>query len=154
MRSERAERFWEKFRLAEPSVAATAAYQVWYFGNTREMALELAGLVLAGRKTATASMLKMNELRPENAPLPSGYSVVTDFDGEPLCVIQTTEIHNLPFKEVDAVFAADEGEGDLSLEYWRRVHRDYFSKEAEQYGFVFDEHSTICCERFRLLFPR
>jgi uncharacterized protein YhfF len=129
-------------------------YQVWYFGNTREMAAELAGLVLSGIKTATASAVEMNRIQPENAPKPDGYSVVTNFDGEPLCIVQTTGIRHVPFLEVDADFAAAEGEGDLSLEYWRRVHWDYFTREAEQFGFEFDERSLVCCERFKLLFPR
>lgn len=154
MRSERVERFWDQFCASDRTMDPGTDYQVWSFGNTREMALELAELVLAGKKTATASSSNMNQLRPENAPRSGGYSVVTDLDGEPLCVIQTTEISHLPFDEVDAVFAAGEGEGDLSLEYWRRVHWDYFKSEAARYDFEFDERSTVCCERFRLLFPR
>ncbi len=118
------------------------------------MASELAALVIAGRKTATASLAKTFELEPENAPIEGGYSVVTTFADEPLCVIQTTEIRHLAFGEVDADFAADEGEGDLSLKYWRKVHRDYFEKEAERLGFDFDENLIVCCERFELLFTK
>ena len=147
------QRFWEGFCASDPSVDSSTPFQTWYFGNSREMASELGRLVLAGRKTATASSLEMNRLQPENAPAPNGYSVVTDFDGDPLCVIRTTEIRHIPFDEVDAEFAADEGEGDLSLEYWRRVHWDYFTKEARERGFEFNGRSMICCERFRLLFP-
>jgi uncharacterized protein YhfF len=154
MRSDTVEQFWHRFCSGKASVDAGTPYQVWHFGNTQEMAGELVGLVLSGRKTATASSLMMNEREPENAPRPDGYSVVTDFDGEPVCVIQTAEIRHVQFDEVDARFAAEEGEGDLSLEYWRRVHRDYFTAEAARYGFKFDERSIICCERFRLLFPR
>lgn len=146
--------FWREFCATDPSVNNSTPYQVWHFGNTAEMASDLAGLVLAGNKTATASSLKMNELYPRNAPHPDGYSVVTDFEGDPLCIIQTTEIRHLPFKDVDALFAHDEGEGDLSLEHWRRVHWDYFRKEAAQFGFEFDEESVVCCERFKLLYPR
>lgn len=154
MRAETVEEFWNRFCSAHPLVDRETSYQVWYFGNTREMASELVQLVLAGKKTATASSLSMNELEPENAPRPDGYSVVTDFDGDPQCVIQTTEIRPVSFMEVDAQFAADEGEGDLTLEWWQRVHWDYFTAEARQHGFDFDDRSTICCERFRLLFPR
>ncbi len=144
------EEFWAEFCVSS-GVSRGEAYQVWYFGNTPEMALELAGLVIAGVKTATASLAKTNELEPQNAPIPDGYSVVTDFEGEPLCVIQTSEIRHLPFAEVDAEFAADEGEGDRSLEYWRRVHRDYFEKESARLGFEFNRDSIVCCERFVLL---
>ncbi len=154
MRSDAVDRFWEEFCAVNPAVALGTPYQIWFFGNTREMASELARLVLAGTKTATASLLAVNELNPEDAPRPDGISVVTDFDGDPVCVIQTTEIRHLPFDEVDAEFAADEGEGDLSLDHWRQVHSDYFGREARAGGFEFDGSSIVCCERFRLLYPR
>lgn len=35
-------------------------------------------------------------------------------------IMQTTELHDVKFFEVSASFARDEGEGDGSLEYWRR----------------------------------
>ena len=154
MSVESARQFWARFCAFDASVHAQTPYQVWYFGNTAEMALELAGLVLAGTKTATASSAMMNELEPENAPQLDGYSVVTDFVGEPLCVVKTVEVRHVPFDLVDAEFAADEGEGDLSLDHWRRVHWDYFTREGKKNGFEFDTNSIVCCERFRLLFPR
>lgn len=144
--------FWAKFCSSDSGIDETTPYQVWHFGNTREMASDLLRLVLSGKKTATASSLAMNELKPDDAPVPSGYSVVTDYDGEPACVIQTTEIRHVPFDDVDPEFAAEEGEGDLSLEYWRRVHWDYFTREGSQYGYAFDERSIVCCERFRLVY--
>lgn len=118
------------------------------------MADELTGLVVSGRKTATASLDEVNRLHPDSAPLLDGYSVVTDFAGNPRLVIRTTEIRHLPFKEVDAEFAADEGEGDLSLQYWRKVHSDYFHREAAELGLVFNDSSVVCCERFEVLFVR
>jgi len=71
-----------------------------------------------------------------------------------LCIIQTTEIRHLPFDEVDAQFAFDEGEGDQSYEYWRDVHWRFFTEEAKDVGLKFDEKSLICCERFKLIYPR
>lgn len=149
MRVEGVNEYWANFCRTR-GVDIGTPYQVWYFGNSAEMALELAELVMLGKKTATASLAKTNELEPENAPVVDGYSVVTTFDGDPLCIIQTTGIRYLAFGDVDPEFAADEGEGDLSLEYWRRVHHDYFEKESARLGFEFDENSIVCCERFVL----
>lgn len=146
--------FWAKFLTANPDVRPETPYQDWYFGNTPEMARELAVLVIAGTKTATASLLETNNRQPENAPVENGYSVITDLEGEPLCVIRTTELRHIPFNEVDAAFAYDEGEDDRTLESWRKGHRDYFTKEAAELGFAFDENSIVCCERFALLFPK
>jgi uncharacterized protein YhfF len=145
-------RFWAEFLDSNPTIPRNTAYQTWHFGDSHEMARELAGLVLAERKNATASLAAWNGLHPEMVPVVGVFSVVTDFEGVPLCVIVTTEIREIPFRDVDAEFAADEGEGDLSLEYWRRVHRDYFTREAAANGISFDEDSIICCERFKLVF--
>ena len=146
--------FWAEFCRSQNLVDIDEPYQVWYFGNSSEMARELADLVLAGRKTATASLAKTNEVEPEKAPILNGYSVVTDFDGEPLCVLQTTEIEHMRFIDVGDEFAAMEGEGDFSLEYWRRVHREYFEREAERHGFDFHDEMIVCCERFKVLYQR
>ena len=146
--------FWNMFLNAEPSVPKETGYQVWYFGNTSEMAKELASLVLAGKKTATGSLLDTNIRQPDKAPIEGGYSVVTDLEGGPVCVLRTTTIRHVPFDEVDEEFAFDEGEDDRTLETWRREHWDYFTKEAAELGFDFDENSIVCCEHFELLFPK
>lgn len=138
---------------ANPQIDPAAPYQVWYFGNSPEMAEELADLVIAGKKFATASLADVNNIKPQEAPVADGYSVVTNFEGNPRCIIRTTEIVYTPFDEVGAQFAADEGEGDQSLEYWRRVHTEYFVREAAAMNIDFNEKSIVCCERFRLLFP-
>lgn len=45
-----------------------------------------------------------------------------------------TEIWVAPFEEVEATFAADEGEGDLSLAHCRGVHLALFARECERLG--------------------
>ena len=152
MKSAAAEDFWKKFCQSNDEINSETPYQVWFFGNTSEMARELAELVILGKKIATASLVEFNETHPESAPINNGFSVVTDFEGNPLCVIQTTEIRYLPFDKVDAQFASDEGEGDQTLEYWREVHHQCFTKEAEDFNLEFNESSLICCERFRLIY--
>lgn len=143
--------FWLKF-CEVSGINPETPYQVWFFGNSQQMAKELAELVVSGKKTATASLVEFNEKHPEVAPIDEGYSVVTDFNGNPLCVIQTTEIRHLPFMQVDAEFAFDEGEGDQTLEDWREGHWAYFTKEAAENGLEFNKKSLVCCERFRFLF--
>jgi uncharacterized protein YhfF len=153
MKSESVQNFWKEF-CENAKLDSTTPHQIWFFGNTSEMARELAGLVISGKKTATASLVSVNKLTPEIAPIENGYSVVTDFEGNPLCVIQTTEIRHLPFTEVDAQFAFDEGEGNQTLKDWRERHWRYFTKEAAELGLEFNENSLVCCERFRLLYSK
>jgi uncharacterized protein YhfF len=144
--------FWRKFCLANPEISASESYQVWYFGNNKELAENLCSLVLQGRKTATSALIWEAEADPETAPVLNGYSIITDFHGEPRCVIRTTEIRMLPFDEVDAEFAFDEGEGDQSLDYWRQVHWDYFSARCVELGRTPGLKMPVICERFALLY--
>ena len=72
--------------------------------------------------------------------------VVLDGAGLPRAVIETVELRRLRFQEVDAAFAHDEGEGDLTLAYWRKAHRTYFTRKGQ-----FAEDMLLWCERFRVV---
>lgn len=151
--SEEVSNFWQNFCRLNPQINLDTPFQVWYFGRTREEAEKLCELVMEGRKTATAALPAKFEKKPENYPTVGCYSVVTDFDGKPKCVVQTTEVRVLPFNEVDAEFAFEEGEGDQSLDYWRQVHWDYFSNTYLEIGKEPSVEMPVICERFRLLYP-
>jgi uncharacterized protein YhfF len=72
--------------------------------------------------------------------------VMLDGAGRPAAVIETTELVMQRFDQVDAAFAFDEGEGDRTLAYWRRVHRKYFTRQG-----TFAPDMPLWCERFRLV---
>jgi uncharacterized protein YhfF len=151
-KSEQVTDFWTRFCGADGGISADEPYQIWYFGDSQAMADELVSLVIDGTKTATASLLSVDEIQPETAPVERGYSVVTDFAGSPKCVIRTEELRLQPFEDVDEHFAFDEGEGDRTLENWRKVHQAYFSREAEEVGVNFSARSMVVCERFKLIY--
>jgi uncharacterized protein YhfF len=46
----------------------------------------------------------------------------------------------------------DEGEGDLSLEYWRKAHWRFFTREAITEGYEVSDDMLLSCERFRVLY--
>ncbi len=150
--STRVEEFWRKFCAENPQINRTEPYEVWFFHHNRESSKKLAELVLSGRKQATASLMEYETDTGEGGTV-GGYSVVTDFDGNPQCVIQTTEVRALPFREVDAEFAFDEGEGDRTLEYWRTAHTRFFTECCRELNIEFDESMMISCKRFKKLFP-
>ena len=55
--------------------------------------------------------------------------VMLDGAGRGWAIIETVELDQRRFDEVDAAFARDEGEGDRTLEDWREGHRRYFTRE-------------------------
>jgi len=149
------ERFWLQFveKQSEYQEPASKDYEVWHFCDNKEAANELAALAVNGIKTATSSLLWAYEAEGEMPPQVGDLSIITDWDGKPFCLVETIRIQIKPFNEVDRQVAYDEGEGDRSLEYWRRVHWDAFSRECESIGREPAETMPVINEWFRVLFP-
>jgi uncharacterized protein YhfF len=124
------------------------------WGDGPAMADELGALIAAGTKTATCSALAEWEHDGDDLPEPGLLTVVLDGTDEPLCIVETSEVNIQPFNQVEADFAYDEGEGDRSLAYWRRVHRKFFERIFERIGGQFSEDMLLVCERFRVIYPK
>lgn len=152
------------------NVSETLPPPAWSFGSTPEEADRLLDLVLAGRKTATASAL--HEYEQEAAaraggdgtaegdtlvrtdvdvvlPEPGLLSIVLDGRDVPRALIRTTHVDVVRLGDVDEDHARREGEG--SLEEWRRVHRQVFAETAP-HGEVGDG-TMVVLERFVVVVP-
>lgn len=144
------EEFWDGYKQKFGSDKEYCS--AYYFCDNKDDANELAELVLAGKKKATASNYACYKHEDEPLPKPGELNIITDFDDNPLCVIETTNVEIIPFKDVSAEFAALEGEGDLSLEFWRRVHKRFFTEELKEIGLEFNEDIQVVCESFKVVY--
>lgn len=153
MNKQTIETYWQKFLYTLPADSPyySKSYVAEGWGDSPEMADELGGLIAQGIKTGTCSALW--EWEAEGNPIPEVglVTVALDGKGEPLCIVETTEVFIRKYNEVDADFARAEGEGDLSLEYWREAHRNFFSRTLPKIGKEFSEEMPLVCERFRVI---
>ena len=146
--------YWQTYLQTPTSTANHASiYLVDQCGDTPELANELGQLVLKGTKTATCSTLWEWQAEAEPLPTVGIHTIVLDGDGQPLCIIQTTEVTIRAFNEVDAQFADEEGEGDRTLESWRRGHWQYFARVLPHIGKAPTRDMPLVCERFLVVFP-
>ena len=150
--SEEVTAFWSAFLARTARPPATPLYEAFAFGDSEALATSLAALVRRGAKMATASLLWENEAEGTRPPRAGDLSVVTAWDGRPLCVIETTGVEVHAFEDVGAEFAAAEGEGDRSLDFWRRAHWSYFGRVCERLGRARSPRMPVVCERFRVVF--
>ncbi len=72
--------------------------------------------------------------------------VMLNGSGVPKAILETVELIQKRFSEVDEAFAFDEGEGDRTLAYWRAAHRSYFERRG-----TFSPDMLLYCERFHLV---
>lgn len=141
------DKMWNEFCLKNN--IENVSYSAWMFGAVPD---KLLNLVLEGKKRATSTALKQFEL--DNDPVPSvgDYSILLDSSGDPKCIIVTTKITIVPFLEVSSEHAYKEGEGDLSLAYWREAHEEFFDDEFKRHGLSFDESIEVFCEEFEVVY--
>lgn len=148
------EQYWQGFLSTLPAASPyrEKPYLAEGWGDGPEMADELGALIAAGTKTATCSALWEWDAEGASPPETGTITVVIDGSGEPLGIVETVEVTVRKYNEVDADFAREEGEGDLSLEYWREAHWRFFSRSLAKIGREFSEEMPLVCERFRLIY--
>jgi uncharacterized protein YhfF len=154
MTQEAIEAYWQKFLSTLPpdSPCHSKSYIAEGWGDSPGLADELGALIAQETKTGTCSALW--EWDAEGNPIPEKglVTIVLDGRGEPLCIVETVEVTIRNYNEVAADFARAEGEGDLSLEYWRAAHKNFFSHTLAKIGKEFSEDMPLVCERFRVIY--
>ncbi len=143
------EAFWSTLTPGARSKHTHA--DAYHFCADEAAANECAQLVLAGTKRATCSMKHWYESGQERRPMVGDLSVITDWSGKPVCIIEITAMDERRYCDVEADFAMAEGENDRTLESWRRIHRDFFSAELKTLGKPFDERIMLVREWFKVV---
>lgn len=142
---------WSLFIIENPSFEKVE-YDVWCFGGGDESADTLAKLVFEKTKTSTTSAFELYE--DENEPIPKVgcIDIVLDSKENAICIIETTKVYVTKFNQVTKEHAYLEGEGDRSLEYWRRVHETFFIEELKTIDKEFYDDMPVVCEEFKVIY--
>jgi uncharacterized protein YhfF len=121
-------------------------FERFSFGDSPEMADELLALVLAGKKTATVSVV----LEDEQTPSVGDLSLVLDGHGNPACVIKTVHLETVKFCDLTWYMVKLEGE-DENFEQWKSGNIRYWTRDAAKRGYTFTDQTLITFERFEVV---
>lgn len=143
--------FWDRFLVNTGRDRNTKYCEVFHFDLTEYWANELLKLVLEGTKRATASSLKYFTIKGLKLPEAGDFSIVTDWNGTPRCIIETSIVTILPFKDMTYDICKREGE-DECLETWQKGHISFFEGEGKEIGYEFDEEMLIVFEDFEVIY--
>ena len=145
------EEFWLEFKKHSGIDEATTYVDSFHFELTEYWANELLRLVLIGQKKATSTSIYEFEQGGEQIPKVGDYHIITDWDGNPKCVIQTTNVRILPFKDITYDICKLEGE-DENLESWQKGHRSFFEADGKETGYIFSEDMPVVFEEFEVVY--
>ena len=123
-----------------------------YFCGDEHNANLCAELIRIGQKTATCSLSHWYESGEEPMPTVGHLQVVVDWHGNPICIVEIDTVENCKYNEVTAEFAHAEGEGDQSLEWWRKAHWNFFARECTELGIKPNDDMMLVLERFHVVY--
>ena len=121
------------------------------YGDSEALSESLLALIRSGTKRAGTGLLWVHEFENDPPATAGDIEIVVTHTGEPSIVTRILSVTVAPYLEVTAEYAAIEGEGDGSLEYWRQVHWAYFSRECKRIGREPSESMPVVCCVFEVL---
>ncbi|MGB5819096.1 MAG: ASCH domain-containing protein [Saonia sp.] len=149
-----ARNMWGDYLDTHLEDAFAKAPKVIHFCDNQKDADECAALVSKGIKKATSHSLLGLQYRKEPLPKLGDFMVITNWAGKAKCIVKTTAVKLKPFFSIDEAYAQIEGEGDKSLDYWKKVHWDYYTRELEPFDRVPRESMIVVCQEFEKVFGR
>lgn len=147
-------RLWADYLATSGRPSSTPVPAAWHFCDNELDADACAALVLAGRKCASAPSLRFFELHGLEPPAVGRLDIITNWNGTAQCIIRTTAVHIVSFRDVTAEHARLEGEGDGSLESWRAVHWAYYQRELAGTEYAPTKDMLVVCQYFEVAFPK
>jgi len=110
----------------------------WKFAIDNDKLIEL---VLCGKKKATTSNYDKEDL-----PIIGEETIICFNNGKEACIVRTMDYKVMKFNEMTEELAMLEGEGDLSLEYWKKIHYNFLKSNNSS----FNEETLIVFEIFEV----
>jgi len=144
-------KFWESYMATLDKAPTNPSIEVNIPGND-EIADELLDLFLKGKKTAASSLLKDYEISGDPLPKIDRHWIVLNKERQPKCIVKTIRVEKNKFKNVTAEIAKAEGEGDLTLDYWRKAHIEFFTPFLENWGIENLDEEEVITEFYKVVY--
>ncbi|MCG6285166.1 ASCH domain-containing protein, partial [Vibrio vulnificus] len=150
---ERSRVYMEQYLNSLPREVASkyTSFSSDYFCADEHNANLCAELILRGEKRASCSLDYWYSEKGEPMPVVGHLQVVTNWDGIPICIIEMTSVTKQKCSEVTPEFAALEGEGDKTLDWWQEAHWNFFSRECVELGGGGGGDMLLVLEQFKVV---
>jgi 5-formyltetrahydrofolate cyclo-ligase len=121
------------------------------FAGGRGITDSLIQLYLGGKKWAGSSIVQDFESAGDPLPRVGNYWIVLDSAERPRLLLKTVRVEIHAFEEITAEIARAEGEGDLSVEHWKKSHGEHYAPHLAGWGVSRLSDARVITEFFEIL---
>lgn len=143
--------YWKKFQEQNAEYASISQPPSYFYCDNKKDADECAELVVNKIKQATSPSVWWFEKYHEPFPQVGDLAIITNWDGVARAIVRTTKVEFVEFRRISSAYAYIEGEGDRSLDYWKKVHWEYYANEMKAFEEHPSEEMVIVCEYFETI---
>lgn len=145
------EDFWQAFLEETGTPENSYCNQCTYFGDSEEESVNIMEQLLRGEKTAISHCVSYYIVTRSPMPKVGDYTMVTDFYGNPGCILKCVDVVIDPIGAIPEEVARQEAEGDL--EQWRGEKRREFKALSEKAGFHYNDELPVLMELVERVYP-
>lgn len=144
--------FWQAFLEQTDAPENSYCSRYTYFGSSEEESVEILEQLLRGEKTAVSHCVPYYIVTRSPMPKVGDYTMVTDFYGNPCCILETEQVAIEPVSEVTEELARRECQGDLAA--WQQRKAEEFQTLSKRAGFHYSEGLPVLMELVKVVFPQ
>ncbi|NCN27850.1 ASCH domain-containing protein [bacterium] len=146
--------FWNMYlsTLAKDDIPSDPDILVMPAGNL-SITDELIALYKQGKKSAGSGLLEDYQSMGDPLPKVNDFWIVLDSKESPAILLKTVKVELNKYKDLPEYIAIAEGEDDLSVESWKRLHSEFFTPFLEKWGVKNLDEATVITEFFQVVYP-
>ena len=144
--------FWGAFLEQTGRPETTVMTDVTYFGGSEEESVTILEQLLSGEKTAVGHCIPAYLAAKRRMPRIGDYTMVTDFYGNPCCILLTSDVTIAPMPEIPENLRRRECP-ELTPEQWLTRKQAESRDLAGRLKFHYNEEIPLLMETVEMVFP-
>lgn len=149
-----AQDLWAQFLKGQIVPVRKIHPRVGHFFDNQEESHRSLNLVLDKKKTSYSQSLQVIQLKNQVIPRIYDFVVLTDYHGEARCIVKNTKVRLIPLFNITSEQARTDGEGDLSLTDWKKIHWNFFARELAAFGKIPKDSMIVVHQSFELIYSK
>lgn len=121
------------------------------FAGGRKITDSLIRLYRSGKKTAGSGLVKDYETAGDPLPKVGDYWIILDSKDRPQFLMKTLRTEINLFGRIPKSVARAEGEGDLSVAYWKKAHARFYFPFLGDWGIDDLDKAEVITEHFEIV---
>lgn len=147
------EDFWGAFLEQTGRPETTVMTDVTYFGDSEEESVTILEQLLSGEKTAVGHCIPAYLATKRRMPRAGDYTMVTDYYGNPCCILYTSDVTIAPMPEIPEDLRRMEYP-ELTAEQWLARKQAESLDMASRLRFHYNEEIPLLMETVKMVYPQ